>query len=79
MMSQNHTLGVISRPKPVPAKAPAPFAEPQASQTKVFTLPSLQRSVQYTLLEVSVSHQSHWMEPRPLAVSPARQRYCRSR
>lgn len=70
MMSQKHMLGVISRPKSSLESAPLLCNAANITEESFYDV---------FLLVLSVSHQSHWMELRPLAVSSARQRYCRSR
>lgn len=78
MMSQNHMLAVISRPEPSLAKH---FTSLQSHRGKFSCcfLPGDLNNPHQSACFFELGHQSRWMELRPLAVSPARQRYRRSR
>lgn len=83
--AQNQMLGAIFRPEPSQAKRSTSLHQPPASQRKVFVLfpppPRCSKRSHHSacFLKFSVSHHSCWMEPRPLAASPAGERYCRSK
>lgn len=80
LMSRNHMLGATSRPKPSLAKTSQSHQHHSGKFLCCFPL-SAPSSLHHPacFLSFSVSHQSHWMTLQPLAVSPASQRYSRSR
>lgn len=83
MISPNHMLGVISSPKSsLPHLVFLHTHLYHRGKFFIYLFPSKAEgnSHQSTcFLKYSVSHQSPWMEPCPPAVSPVRQRYCKSR